>query len=284
MESCRNRQDARIEGPSIRKVLLKLLQGSYALCLVVQGILQFYYRSFRPVLLPEWPAQIPGGAVCARIAGAALIAAGAAILFDKRAREVALLVGGTFLVSALFWQLPYALFVLPHTLNPFSWGGPFNALSLAGCSFVVAASFPATEGCAESFVFRFLEKLVPAGGLFLSLMLIRFGIGHYLHTTHDAALIPAWIPWHTFWTYFTGAALIGSGLAIVTRIQVRPIATLLGTMIFLWVVTLHIPRAIADPYVGQGNEIESAARALAESATAFLIACSVQKPRKAAKI
>jgi hypothetical protein len=35
---------------------------------------------------------------------------------------------------------------------------------------------------------------------------------------------------------------------------------------------LHIPRAIADPYREEGNEIESAARARAESGAAFLVA------------
>ena len=85
-------------------------------------------------------------------------------------------------------------------------------------------------------------------------------------------LIPAWIPWHRFWTYFAGTCLIGSGTAITFGIRPELVATLLGIMIFLWVMMLHIPRAIADPYLEQGNEIESAARALGESVAAFLLA------------
>ena len=56
--------------------------------------------------------------------------------------------------------------------------------------------------------------------------------------------------------------------------------TLLGTMILLWVVMLHIPRAIADPYREEGNEIVSAARALAESGAAFLVAYAARAQRK----
>jgi hypothetical protein len=43
-------------------------------------------------------------------------------------------------------------------------------------------------------------------------------------------------------------------------------------MIFLWFIFLHIPRAIADPYAAQGNEVVSASDALAFTGTAFIIA------------
>ncbi len=266
----------------IDAILIKGGQASYAICLVVHGILQLVYGGFRPAILPEWPSQIPGLVLCARLAGTALVGAGIAIVIDKRGREVALILGGVFLASLLFCHLPYTLFVSPQSINPFSWGGPFNALALAGCSFVVAASFPEDPGNAgsKSSLIRLLERFMPFGRILFCITLVRFGIGHFLHTKHDAALIPGWIPWHRFWIYFTGAALIGSGAAVILKFKLRPVAMLQGTMIFLWVVMLHIPRAFADPHSGQGNEIESASRALAESGTALLIACTVRTQRK----
>jgi hypothetical protein len=261
--------------------VIKAGQVAYAICLAVMGLLQLIYGNFRLALLPEWPSRIPGLVVCARLAGAALVAAGIAIVLRKRGREVALIVGGVFLASVLFCQLPYTLLIRSRSLNLFSWGGPFDALVMAGCSFVVAASFPEDTRNAEhkSPLIRLLEKAVPFGRIFFCITIIRFGAGHFLHTTHDAALIPSWIPWHIFWIYFTGAALVGSGTAIILNFNLRPIATLLGIMLFLWVVMLHIPRAVADPYSGQGNEIESAAHALADSGTALLIACMARTRR-----
>lgn len=263
-------------------ILVKGGQASYAVCLAVHGMLQLFYGAFRPTILPQWPSQIPGLAICARLTGVALIAASLAIVMGKRGREVALILGGAFLVSVLSCQLPYALFISPQSINLFSWGAPFNTLALAGCSFVVAASFPEDDADTQfnaSFM-RLLKRLMPFGRIYFCITIIRFGIGHYLHTAHDAALVPDWIQWRMFWIYFTGAALIGSGIAIIAKFKVRPIAMLLGTMIFLWVILLHIPRAVADPYSGHGNEIESASRALAESGTAFLIACTVWTQRK----
>jgi uncharacterized membrane protein YphA (DoxX/SURF4 family) len=69
-------------------------------------------------------------------------------------------------------------------------------------------------------------------------------------------------------------ALIGSGIAIILKIKLRIIATLLGIMIFLWFIFLHIPRAIAQPFVDKGNEVTSAFSALAFCGIAFVIAGS----------
>ena len=75
-----------------------------------------------------------------------------------------------------------------------------------------------------------------------------------------------------FWTYFAGTALIAGGLGIVVKRVARPAALLLGVMIFLWVLMLHIPRAIADPYTNVGNEWASVFEALAFSGMAFMLA------------
>jgi uncharacterized membrane protein len=129
---------------------------------------------------------------------------------------------------------------------------------------------------------RQLERLIPLGRYFFCTTIVAFGVCHFLYSSYIDTVVPAWIPWHRFWTYFAGVCLIGSGTAIVLQIRLKLFATLLGTMIFLWVVMLHIPRAIVDPYSGQGNEIESAARALAESGAAFLIACAARAREKSA--
>lgn len=95
---------------------------------------------------------------------------------------------------------------------------------------------------------------------------------HFIYTDFVATLVPEWIPGPVFWTRFAGVALIGSGLAIMINIQQHTAALLLGIMIFLWLLLLHIPRAIADPHSGDGNEWTSVFEALAFSGIAFLLA------------
>ena len=74
-----------------------------------------------------------------------------------------------------------------------------------------------------------------------------------------------------------GTGLIGSGVAIILKIQRRPAAALLGTMIFIWFISLHIPRVIVSPASYMGSEVTSAFIALAYSGIAFVIAGDAKK-------
>jgi uncharacterized membrane protein YphA (DoxX/SURF4 family) len=147
-------------------------------------------------------------------------------------------------------------------------------LALSGGAFVMAGSFSETSANVQkrpAFV-KLLEKLIPFGGIFFSITMISFGIDHFLYTKHVVPLVPAWIPYPVFWTYFAAVALIGSGIAIVLKIKLDIIATLLGTMIFIWFIILHIPRAIAQPVADKGEEVASAFSALAFSGIALVVA------------
>ncbi|WP_299356191.1 hypothetical protein [Mucilaginibacter sp.] len=73
-----------------------------------------------------------------------------------------------------------------------------------------------------------------------------------------------------------GVALIAGAAGIILNIKRQLAANLLGAIIFIWLITLHIPRAIADPVSGNGNEIVSVFEALAFSGIAFLIAANAK--------
>jgi len=61
------------------------------------------------------------------------------------------------------------------------------------------------------------------------------------------------------------------------KIKIGLIASLLGTMIFIWFIFLHIPRVIASPFAYMGGEVTSAFLALAYSGIAFVIAGASKK-------
>ncbi len=110
-----------------------------------------------------------------------------------------------------------------------------------------------------------------------------FGIDHFLYAQGVATLVPAWIPGSLFWTYFAGVALVGAGIAIIIRFQLRMVAFLTGTMIFIWFLILHIPRAIAMPELLNGNEITSVMQSLAFSGVSFALAFTEREKTKQAK-
>ncbi len=74
-----------------------------------------------------------------------------------------------------------------------------------------------------------------------------------------------------FWTYFGGVALIVAGIAIILKILLKPVALLLAVMLFIWFIIIHVPDAVAHPYLLQGNEVVSAFDALLFCGTALLI-------------
>ncbi|HZX58700.1 MAG TPA: hypothetical protein VFE54_08240 [Mucilaginibacter sp.] len=149
------------------------------------------------------------------------------------------------------------------------WENGVKDLTLAGGALVIAGCFPEKK---ESPFTRFLGKLIPFGAILFAITIIDYGISHFLYAKEAADYIPSWIPAHLFWMYFCGAALLGSGIAIILKIKVRLFAFLLGAMIFIWFASLHIPRIIVSSAADLAGEIASACLALAYSGIAFVIA------------
>jgi uncharacterized membrane protein YphA (DoxX/SURF4 family) len=118
----------------------------------------------------------------------------------------------------------------------------------------------------------FLEKLIPFGRIFYSILIIVFGCSHFVFTDFVSTMVPKWFGMPLFWTYFAGVALIGSGVAIIFKIWIKPIALLLAIMLFLFFIFFHVPDAIANPYTGGGNEIVRATIALLFCGIALVIA------------
>jgi len=259
------------------ETLIKTARISYGILIAGLGAQQIMYGDFRPVILPQFPAS-PALATCAYIAGALLIIAGIAIIFDKKTRTVSLFLGGILLLLFICCQIPYELIADPNYKHLAVWTSAFKELALSGSALIVAGSFPDGDEYEQKkdFITSLVEKIIPLGSVFFSIMMIVFGIDHFLYAGWIATLVPNWMPGHVFWTYFAGAALICSGLAIIARVQVKLSALLLGIMIFLWFILLHIPRAIADPVSLQGNEISSVLESFGFSGIACLIAYRYQ--------
>ena len=255
----------------------KLWRLFYAIGLIAIAVQQLICADFRPVILPPaFPAWLPARLICTWVFSLGLIADCIAIILEIKARQASLILGGVFLLLVIFCHIPYELNL--HATQLGAWTDPFKCLTLSGGAFIVAGSFPSQNN--TSAIIKLLEKFIPAGKYFVAVMMIAFGIDHFLYTDFVATIVPAWVGSKIFWTYFAGTALIAAGLGIILNIKRRLAAILAGAMIFIWFVILHIPRAIADPHSGKGNEWTSVFEALAFSGIAFLIASQSKKQPK----
>lgn len=249
--------------------VVRMGQNFVGVALFFLGYQQFFFGQFVPLIVPQWPTWIPGHLFFVYLTGTILIVSGVSILSGIQARRVAQCIALLFLLSFLLGYVPANL-AAHKTWG--QWSAAKKVFSLMGCALVVAGTFPVPD--ARSLLrlsTKWLDRLVPMGRYPFALVIIDFGLAHFRGPSSIASLVPAWIPYHTFWTYFTGTALIVSGLAIIVRVMERPAATLLGTMIFTWILVLHIPLAIADPYTDVGHEWTSTFEALIKCGVAFIL-------------
>jgi uncharacterized membrane protein len=125
---------------------------------------------------------------------------------------------------------------------------------------------------------RGFDKLILFGPLFYAAPLAAFGTEHFTLTAAIASIVPPWIPWHLFWTYFVGACFIAAALSLVTRIQTRLAASLLALNFFLFVVLMDIPGWAQNPRDRFGLTL--ALRELSFSGGALALAASLTEPSR----
>ncbi|UOQ69099.1 hypothetical protein [Hymenobacter volaticus] len=217
----------------------------------------------------------------ARLVGALFLATGVAIVRNRKGQAFSLALFGLLFVLLCLSSIPYELFIDPYHNYVGSWTNALTNLALTGGAMTIAGSYHRGQGQErQGPVGSWPEKVALAGKIFFSITILIYGITHFLYTKHLVPLVPSWLPYPFFWTYFTGGALMGAGSALLLGIQQRRIAFLLGLMIFLWVFLVHLPRALALP-AADSQPIRSLFTAVVYSGTAFVIAVlSSERSRK----
>ena len=247
----------------------------YGIAIAAMGFLTIYYHDFPYMLIPPKHFWLNDHLIVVYISGALLILAGAGIVFEKMTMSVSLLLGTVLLLIFCFYFIPYELMASSNYMHFGEWENAAKELALSSGAFVVAGRFSEQNG---NRIMRVLKRLIPFGTIVFSLTIISFSIDHFLYGRDAADYIPSWIPNHLFWIYFAGVALLGAGIGIILKVKLRLMAGLLGTMIFMWVIILHIPKAIAFPIDNQTGEVTSAFLALAYCGIAFVIAGNSREP------
>jgi uncharacterized membrane protein len=249
----------------------------FAIAMVFFGVEFFIFLSSMNGPLPG-PPWSRGVLSLDWLACVGFVVAGVSIATGRMARLVAMVLGVVLLLYGVFRYVP-ALVTRVHDPGP--WTVIFEILAMVGGAWVLAAGFPAggtTSQPRESVVLR----LADAGRYLIAIALVVFAVQHFMYARFVATLVPAWIPGHLFWAYFTGLAFVAAALAIATKNMMRLAAMLLGTMFLLWVVLLHVPRVAGAPR--NGDEVTSLFVAVAMCGLSFALAGVYGRGRKGAFI
>src|SRR5271165_3358365 len=118
------------------------------------------------------------------------------------------------------------------------------SMCAAGILLFLIALWAAKTNLAQA---RGLDKIVALSNLCFAAPLAVFGAEHFSDARSIMQGVPSYMPWHLFWTYFVGCALLAASLSIATKIQVRWSGLLFGIMMFSFVAMMIIPGVVASP-------------------------------------
>jgi len=122
-------------------------------------------------------------------------------------------------------------------------------MALFGGALILAYSFIRKDNTSSKLNLNknISESLFIIGCLLLVAFFIVCGYAHFKFAAFVDTLIPNYIPFHSFWTYFCGVCLFAGGIGMLIPQTRKWSAFLSGIMVFGWFILLHIPRVVASP-------------------------------------
>lgn len=244
----------------------------YGIAITGIGVLHFIFKGFRGLITAIQPEKPETISVIIYIFGLYLIISGILIVLGRKLKTTSIILAYVFILFLLFGHLPRRLVDGPQYLG--NWTNALKLSSFIGGAFLVSAT--STEKITNNFISK-LAGLAPYGKYFFCIMLIVFGIDHFVYVDFVSGLVPKWIPFPIFWSYFTGVALLGAGLSILINFKLKTIFRLAAIMLFIWLVTIHLVLAIKYPHWNDGENITACFQCLAFTGMALLISASAYR-------
>jgi uncharacterized membrane protein len=246
----------------------------YGLAIAGIGLMHFLYEGFRPIILPLAAEVVRNYSFAVYVVGAYILVSGIFIVAGKKTHAVTTVLGIAFLLFLLFGHLPIRLLTDLEIRE--SWIDTIKLLALSGGAFVISetVSYRLSDKAQKYF-----HRLTQLGSYFFAVMLILFGTAHLISPMKISELVPKYIPFPIFWTLIGGIALIGSGLCIFFKYQLRTVSILLAIMLFLWLLMLHLYYAFHFPEFQDGENIIGSLQCLAFCGIALTVS-EFPKPKK----
>jgi len=208
--------------------LLKPGRIIFATGIIALGVICFISKDFIVGRPPGW--QSATHPLLGYVFGALLIIAAIAILLQKKALIASLFIALLILLLSVFRHIPHFMA---------DWLNAYKSMALFGGALIVAASF-----INDQFNESSRNVFITTGAILLAIFFIAAGYAHFKFADFVKDFIPAYIPFHGFFTYFCGICLIAGGIGLLIP-KIRYWAALLsGIMISGWFLLLHIPRFI----------------------------------------
>lgn len=90
-----------------------------------------------------------------------------------------------------------------------------------------------------------MKNLTTLGRILFALPFTVFGINHFLMIDYYMGMITSFIPLGAYTIIITGLLMIAVSLSIITKKFVRQSTLILAFLLFIFIVTIHIPHLVA---------------------------------------
>jgi uncharacterized membrane protein len=77
--------------------------------------------------------------------------------------------------------------------------------------------------------------------IILGVIMIAFGIYHFLQPKNLIVYVPDFIPGGILWVYLVGVAFVLAGIAFIAHKQVKIAGYMLALLLIIFVLSIHLP-------------------------------------------
>lgn len=88
------------------------------------------------------------------------------------------------------------------------------------------------------------------GRILFGVPFLVFGINHFIQGSKMAGVVPSFLPFHTFFVYLVGAALILAAISLFINVKVKLSMILLSVLMLIFVLTIHLPGMLRGGQMG----------------------------------
>lgn len=212
----------------------------FAVAMIALGILGLIDSRYAAV----WngmPKSIPGHGALLYLCAIVALICGLGLLWPRTQT----LAARVLLIYLVVWTLLFKVrFIILYPLveGAYQTTGE-NTVIIAG-AWVLYAWF-AADWDRRWLGFAIGEHGVRIARALYGLALIAFGLSHFAYLNLTTPLIPAWIPGHVFWAYFTGTAYLAAGVAVILGVFARLAAVLSALQMASFLLLVWLPIFLA---------------------------------------
>ena len=211
----------------------------FALSFIGLGIMGLIKGDFTPVWAPV-PKGMPMHQGVAYLCALISLVCGIGLLWHRAAPLAARVLLASLLLWLLLLRVPYLL--IEPGVGTF-WSCSSTAAMVAG-AWVLYTWF-ALAWDRQHLGFAAGETGLRIARVLYGLALIPFGVAHFIYLQATVVLVLVWLPDHVAWAYFTGAALVAAGVAILMGVCARLAAALSALEFALFTLLVWAPRVAA---------------------------------------